>query len=413
MANLKIGTYNVKGLRDNKKRRKIFNYLHQKQFDIICLQETHSVQADEGYWKNEFGGSTFFSHGTSDSRGTMILIRKNAPVKVENSYKDNLGRRVFCELKYEGQSIILANIYAPNKDDPVFFLETFLKLASFENGKEYKKIIVGDFNLVLDVEVDKQGGNPTTHTKSVNALKSYMTDEGLVDIWRYKHPDSKEVTWKVMKPQPIFERLDLILISSELIDHIGAEGIKPAYLSDHSIPWVVIIPTKAEKGRGFWRFNTRLLADKEYIEFMNTELTEILSENRDSVNKWEWLKHKVREKTIMYSSRKNRDRCNKLLLYEKKLKDYNEMLRQKIRKDEKDAHSTSSNNSSLHSEELVLMSRKEILDKINWLERERDEIIEYKTRGAMVRARRDWLQYGEKNSKYFFNLEAKNYKRKK
>ena len=47
MANIKVGTFNVKGLHNNKKRRKIFQHLHQRQFDIICLQETHSEIKDE------------------------------------------------------------------------------------------------------------------------------------------------------------------------------------------------------------------------------------------------------------------------------------------------------------------------------------------------------------------------------
>ena len=34
-----------------------------------------------------------------------------------------------------------------------------------------------------------------------------------------------------------------------------------------------------------------------------------------------------------------------------------------------------------------------------------EEIIEYKTKGTMVRCRVDWNQYGEKMSKYYFNRE--------
>ena len=48
----------------------------------------------------------------------------------------------------------LANIYAPNKDNPAFF-DLFYHLSEFNC---HDIVIVGDFNLVLDLEKDKRGG---------------------------------------------------------------------------------------------------------------------------------------------------------------------------------------------------------------------------------------------------------------
>ena len=49
----------------------------------------------------------------------------------------------------------LANIYAPNEDNPAFFQDLFYHLSDF-NCDDI--VIVGDFNLVLDLEKDKRGG---------------------------------------------------------------------------------------------------------------------------------------------------------------------------------------------------------------------------------------------------------------
>ena len=417
MASLKIGSFNVKGLRDVKKRRKIFQYLHQRNFDIICLQETHSHSDDVGLWSNEFGGRILFSHGSKDSKGVMILIRKNAPVKIGKTFSDLEGRTIACELGYEDKKFSLVNIYAPNKDDPIFFLSLFIKLAEFEIEIGCtNKVILGDFNLVLDLEKDKQGGNKSTHEKAANTLKSYMDDEALCDVWRLKHPDSTLMTWKVLKPKAIFERLDFILVSSDLVDNIKAEGIGTAYLSDHGIPWVVMSPIQAPKGRGFWKLNTRLLADKEYVQEIESLMAEILRENMDKVKKWEWLKHKIREHSIKYSARKNKDRVNKLLLYEKKLIDYNELLQLKYKADNRSNNDSIKSQSSDTSDDMTskanAMSKKDILQQIDWIEKERDSIIEYKVRGSMLRARKNWTQYGEKPTSYFLNLEGRNYKRR-
>ena len=38
--------------------------------------------------------------------------------------------------------------------------------------------------------------------------------------------------------------------------------------------------------------------------------------------------------------------------------------------------------------------------------------LKKKTRGAIIRSRARWYEYGEKNSKYFLHLEKVNYRRK-
>ena len=77
---IKFFDQNVRGLRQKIKRTKIF--LHAKERgDIIFLQETHSIPDDEEIWKNEWEGDIFFSHGTSASKGAMILVKNHLKYK--------------------------------------------------------------------------------------------------------------------------------------------------------------------------------------------------------------------------------------------------------------------------------------------------------------------------------------------
>ena len=51
---------NVRGLRDCKKRREIFNWLkthHQgkRSFQFVLLQETHFADSDNELWETEWG----------------------------------------------------------------------------------------------------------------------------------------------------------------------------------------------------------------------------------------------------------------------------------------------------------------------------------------------------------------------
>ena len=80
----------------------------------------------------------------------------------------------------------MANIYAPNEDDPNFFHSFFDHLSSFR-GEE---IIIGG---VLDVEKDKRGGLARTHQKARKVIQDFSENLGLTDIWRLLNPEAEHV----------------------------------------------------------------------------------------------------------------------------------------------------------------------------------------------------------------------------
>ena len=77
---LKCASYNVNGLRKTQKRKSIFYFLKQRNYDIIFLQETHSCYNDEKLWQYEWGGKLFFSHGQNNSEGVAILIKQSLKI---------------------------------------------------------------------------------------------------------------------------------------------------------------------------------------------------------------------------------------------------------------------------------------------------------------------------------------------
>jgi len=68
---LTLVTINVNGMRDNKKRGLVFNWLVAKKFKLICLQETHGVNKDidrwKSEWKNHRGGDSNWICGSNES----------------------------------------------------------------------------------------------------------------------------------------------------------------------------------------------------------------------------------------------------------------------------------------------------------------------------------------------------------
>ena len=101
---------------------------------------------------------------------------------------DPLGHFIICDINANEKRLTLANIYAPNEDNPAFFLDFFGHLDDFK----YDDIIIGgDFNLVLDLEKDKLGGIAKTHQNSAKIIQEFSDKLDLVDTWRVLHPEAR------------------------------------------------------------------------------------------------------------------------------------------------------------------------------------------------------------------------------
>ena len=63
-----VTSLNVRGLREQGKRRSIFSYLKDQKSKLYFLQETYSDVNDEIIWRNEWGGKIFFPMATNTAK---------------------------------------------------------------------------------------------------------------------------------------------------------------------------------------------------------------------------------------------------------------------------------------------------------------------------------------------------------
>ena len=144
------------------------------------------------------------------------------------------------------------------------------------------------------------------------------------------------------------------------------------------------------RGPGFWKLNTSFLSETEYINHIEGVKDE--HQNDKSVNAsllWEMIKLKVREQTLRYAKTKK----GKMLREEEKLEKKINILQRQI-------------DSGCNNDKEKLAINIQLEQKTKELEK----IIEYRTRGAILRAKCRWYNEGEKNSKYFLSLEKRHYK---
>ena len=193
----------------------------------------------------------------------------------------------------------------------------------------------------------------------------------------------------------ILERLDFFLVSQALIQLIESSAILPAFMSDHSIPWLPLLETNNPRGTGFWKLNTSLLYDSRYLQIIDDMLqAEQQKEFASESLKWEMVKLSVRGATIQYATKKKKDRDELARLLEVQMAALNEKLGQ-------DIDNTGGTN-NIHNVQTDII-------KAN---RELEEINKYRTKGVMLRCKANWLQYGEKMSKYFSTLEKHRFNKK-
>ena len=152
----KLLSLNIRGLDRSRKRRQVFCWLHQQQSDIIFLQETYSSPESIKRWETEWGGKIVSTHGSSHSRGAMILFKPRLDV--------DFGKITLAETIIDGTKMVLVNIYAPNDaTQQVAFLRDVSKecLIPYANDN---LVLGGDFNCTLST-LDKKGGRPIDSKK--------------------------------------------------------------------------------------------------------------------------------------------------------------------------------------------------------------------------------------------------------
>ena len=193
--NLKCLSLNVRGLNKSIKRRSIFRWLHKRNKDVIFLQETYSSKETAKIWETEWGGKVLYNHGSSHSKGVMILLNPKLDYQIDEEVRDKNGRFLSAKITLDNCQIVLANVYAPNdiNQQVLFFKELQKLLGKFA---QEMMIIGGDFNCALSPS-DKEGGNPTSKKLPViSEIENLCHLYSLCDVWRFLNPNARQFTWK-------------------------------------------------------------------------------------------------------------------------------------------------------------------------------------------------------------------------
>ena len=126
------------------------------------------------------------SHGTTSSKGVLIAFLEVLEFNITKEFTDQNRCYIVLQVDIQGNPYVLINYYAPDLETQlVSVLDELTKVLSNLELKEYTNLILGgDFNLILNLNLDADSGNPTLRSSSMKCLNILAVENDLVDIWR-------------------------------------------------------------------------------------------------------------------------------------------------------------------------------------------------------------------------------------
>ena len=373
---------NVRGLRNEKKRRIIFKYVRERA-DLILLQETHSDKKTEKIWESEWGGKILFNHGDTDSRGVCVLFSKKFKGKILKTQRDSEGRFIKVLLKIDNMDFVVVNVYGPNKDRPSFIQSVFEQIGELSENI----IVMGDYNLTINPNMDRLN-TETNNEKAKEALLNLMEELILCDIWRERNPESKTYSWFSHRKNGISKasRIDNLIVSKGCAAKLDNIIYIPGVMTDHSAMYICLSTSKNERGKGYWKFNNTLLQEPEFITYLNNQIEKEIAaaDQMEADQRWDYLKKKIK----VHSQRWTRTEGSKRKLIISQLLEHISDLE---------------NCMPLDYENTVLLEASK---------QDLNDLLEQQIQGVMFRTKSKWYEEGEKNTRYFYNLEKSKYNAK-
>ena len=251
-----------------------------------------------------------------------------------------------------------------------------------------KRIIVGDFNLTLDMEKDRRNCS-SNNDKAKAIVDQLMSDFLLCNIWRTHNLDSARFSYFARTRKVIVaSRIDFTLVSLGLDSQVELTFYLPGLMTHHSAFFMSINPTMLERERGYWKFNNLHLSNFKFVKMMNSLITERIElyKLKDPKSKWESLKFDISNSAQKFA--RNLASDHRIIINQLYIK-VNE-LEEQLADDMSDK-----------TAKLLTNTRSNLEDCIN-----------QETQRLIFRSKAKYFTEAERNSNYFFSLEKAKYNSK-
>lgn len=145
MSHIKVLSYNIRSLNNKIKQKCFISQIHKLNPDILLVQETHLRNNTNRILNDKRFNYQVHSQGSSEARGTAILINRTLQFKEIQVLKDKERRLISTKGILNGQKVTISSIYAPNDNQLQFLEDSFRKHPKSHGCKctgDHLKIII-------------------------------------------------------------------------------------------------------------------------------------------------------------------------------------------------------------------------------------------------------------------------------
>ncbi|WP_077356554.1 exodeoxyribonuclease III [Virgibacillus halodenitrificans] len=243
---MKIVSWNVNGIRACV-RKGFFEYFHEIDADIFCLQET---KLQEGQIKLDLPGYyQYWNYAERKGYSGTAVFTKEKPQQVTYGLSDEENEIEGRIITLEYADFYLVNVYTPNSKRDLTRLEERLewedKLFEYLKQLDANKPVIycGDLN-VAHQEIDLRNyktnhGNSGFTLEERGKMTRLLDEGGFIDTLRYFYKDTEGLyTWwsymKTIRERNIGWRIDYLIVSERLAGLLIDSQIHAEVLgSDH------------------------------------------------------------------------------------------------------------------------------------------------------------------------------------
>ncbi|MEO5622110.1 MAG: exodeoxyribonuclease III [Dokdonella sp.] len=265
MANVKIATFNVNGVRS--RLAHLLEWLGREQPDIVCLQELKAP--DEAFPIEDIHAAGYGAvwHGQRSWNGVAILARGKDPIESRRNLPGDPDDAHSRYLEAAAHGVIVGCLYLPNgnpQPGPKFdyklaWFERLIAHAADLYLSGHPIVLAGDYNVVpTDLDIYNPAGwrKDALLQPQTRACYERLLAQGWTDALRALHPDESIYTfWDYFRrhwPRNCGLRIDHLLLSAPLAPRLQAADVDrwvrdlPG-ASDHAPTWISLAPAPSKR----------------------------------------------------------------------------------------------------------------------------------------------------------------------
>ena len=407
MSELKVGSWNVRGVRTGEKLRRLAVELLNFDLDIVVLCDTRLNGGAINDLKNFLPEYNFYNNYLDEARrGVSIGFRSSLDIQILDVKKDNEGNFILIRTRYCGKFIIFGGLYGPNVDTPRFYEDLFAEMHSMGQSE---LLLMGDFNLVLNQNMDTTGYLRENNINARQTLLDFIANFALVDIYRTKFPNNREYTWINPGNTDQKARLDMFLSSESIYRAMKQVYVHPLInFSDHKMLQLNFDLVNIKTGNSVWQLDRRFLKNRGYIELVKRVVVETVGTYYDHFRIPNFLANCSRAEREEFLNIRDFDYLSQLPL----TLDDSEFLNVLFNNLKNESITFQIQNKILENHRC-----KEILKEIRILRggdqqiitnltNEYNELIEEQAREFHLNKNIQWVQLGEKVNQFFLKSES-------